>query len=78
MKKITCVLYMMLFLPFAGFSQKTDSTNNKWAVDAVALFNFIQDDFFVTPIINADKNKLHLESRYNYEDIKTVSFFRRV
>lgn len=75
MKKNICFIYVLLFLPFAGFSQKTDSTKKNWAVDAVLLFNFIKDDFFVTPMINADKNKLHLEGRYNYEDIKTVSFF---
>jgi hypothetical protein len=75
MKKNTCFFYLILFLPFLGFSQKTDSTNKTWTFNAVALFNIIQDDFFITSIVNADKNKLHLESRYNYEDIKTVSFF---
>lgn len=58
-----------------GFSQKADSTNNKWVVNAVALFNFIPNYFFVTPIVNVDKNELHLESRYNYEDLRTISFF---
>ncbi len=75
MKKNTCFFYMLLFLPILGFSQKTDSTNNKWVVNAMALFNFIPDYFFVTPVVNVDKNELHLESRYNYEDLKTISFF---
>jgi len=75
MKKIRRYTFLFLLLPVVGYSQKTDSTNKNWAFDAVVLFNFIQDDFFVTPMVNADKNKLHLESRYNYEDIKTVSFF---
>ena len=75
MKKYSRISFLFVLLPFMGFSQKTDSTNNKWVVNAVALFNFIPNYFFVTPVVNIDKNELHLESRYNYEDLKTISFF---
>lgn len=75
MNKIRRHTFLLLLLPVVGFSQKTDSTNNKWEVNTVALFNFIPNYFFVTPIVNIDKNELHLESRYNYEDLKTISFF---
>lgn len=75
MKKYCGITLLFLLLPFMGFSQKTDSTNNKWVVHALALFNFIPNYFFVTPIVNVDKNEIHLESRYNYEDLKTISFF---
>ena len=75
MKKNSRITLLLVLLPFMGFSQKTDSTNNKWVVNAVALFNFIPNYFFVTPMVNVDKNELHLESRYNYEDLKTISFF---
>ena len=34
---------------------------------------FIPDDFFVLPIFRADREHLHLEARYNYEDLKTFS-----
>jgi hypothetical protein len=75
MKKNSRITLLFLLLPFMGFSQKTDSTNNKWVVNALALFNFIPNYFFVTPVVNVDKNAIHLESRYNYEDLKTISFF---
>ncbi|MGL6268892.1 MAG: hypothetical protein ACRC2O_13260 [Chitinophagaceae bacterium] len=75
MKKNSRISFLLVLLPFIGFSQKTDSTNNKWEVNAVALLNFIPNYFFVTPVVNIDKNELHLESRYNYEDLKTISFF---
>lgn len=44
-----------------------------WEFNAAASFFFIPDDFFVLPIFTADKNKLHLEARYNYEDKETFS-----
>jgi hypothetical protein len=75
MKKITCHFCLLLLLPIAGFSQKTDSVKHKWSIDASVLFYFIPEDFFILPIIKADKNKLHLETRYNYEDRNTYSFF---
>ena len=75
MIKTICYITLLLFSPFAGYSQQPDSTKNKWNVEASALFYFIPEDFFILPIIKADKNKLHLESRFNYEDRNTVSFF---
>jgi hypothetical protein len=75
MKKNSRITLLLVLLPFMGFSQKTDSTNNKWVVHALTLFNIIPNYFFVTPIVNVDKNEIHLESRYNYEDLKTISFF---
>jgi hypothetical protein len=75
MKKNILYFFLFVCLPFSALSQQTDSTKNKWSVEASSLFYFITEDFFILPIIKADKNKLHLESRYNYEDRKTVSFF---
>jgi len=34
---------------------------------------YFTDPFVFLPIFTADKGKLHLEARYNYEDLKTVS-----
>ena len=45
----------------------------KWEFSATANLYFLNDDFFVLPVITADKGKLHLEARYNYEDRKTTS-----
>jgi hypothetical protein len=33
------------------------------------------DDKFVSPILDADRGALHLEARYNYEDLETGSAF---
>jgi len=44
-----------------------------WQFNAHANFYFIPEDFFVLPVFQADKNKLHLEARYNYEDRQTFS-----
>jgi hypothetical protein len=34
---------------------------------------YFTDPFIFLPIFTADKGKLHLEARYNYEDLKTAS-----
>ncbi len=46
-----------------------------WQFNASAYLYFIPNDFLINPILTADKNKLHLESRYNYEDVRTFSEF---
>lgn len=46
-----------------------------WEFNAVAIANFLPDDFFMLPIVTASRNHLHLEARYNYEDRKTVSLW---
>lgn len=52
--------------------QEQDSTTG-WDFNADVNFYLIPDDFFVVPVFRADKNKLHLEARYNYEDRETFS-----
>src|SRR5262245_17908711 len=48
----------------------------EWAFGAAAfLFDPPDDDVFVSPIVDADRGVLHLEARYNYEDLKTGSAF---
>jgi hypothetical protein len=58
-----------------GFAQQehTESDPKVWELGADLNFYFFSDDFFVLPAIRADKNKLHLEARYNYEDLNTFS-----
>jgi len=65
---------MILF--FSIFSHAQDSpasTEKSWNFNADVNFYFIPDDFFTLPVFKADKNKLHLEARYNYEDRETFS-----
>ena len=52
------------------------------AQDVSALFfnaslnNYIfKDDYIFSPVLTADRGALHLEGRYNYEDLQTLSLF---
>ena len=36
---------------------------------------FFEDDYIFNPIVTGDAGTLHLEGRYNYEDINTLSLF---
>jgi hypothetical protein len=47
-----------------------------WTSGASAfVFDPPDDDAFVSPIVDADRGALHLEARYNYEDLQTGSLF---
>jgi hypothetical protein len=54
----------------------TPSAALPWEFGASA-FVFLppDDDTFVSPIVDADRGALHLEVRYNYEDLETGSAF---
>jgi hypothetical protein len=70
------LLSMFLLLTAVTRSVGQDSpvqTASSWQVETQANFYVFRDDFFVLPIVKADKNKLHLEARYNYEDRQTFS-----
>jgi hypothetical protein len=46
----------------------------RWDVSAAALAYFVPDEeAFVSPVFKADRDALHLEARYNYEDRGTAS-----
>ena len=46
-----------------------------WEFGATVNANFVPDDFFLNPVLTADRKHLHLEARYNYEDFQTVSLW---
>ena len=54
-------------------AQTGETENSGWQFNPDISFYFIEDDFFILPVFRADKNKLHLEARYNYEDRETFS-----
>lgn len=64
-------------LGVAGVSaQSADSARVKaWNFEASLLTYFVPEDVYLLPILKADKGKLHLEGRYNYEDFNTFSVF---
>lgn len=68
-------LFWLMLILFAASGAKAQSENGKddWSLNADANFYFIPDDFFVLPVFKADKNNLHLEARYNYEERETFS-----
>ena len=72
MKKIIYIGIMLLSSVGWLHGQEQDSTTG-WDFNADVNFYLIPDDFFVVPVFRADKNKLHLEARYNYEDRETFS-----
>jgi hypothetical protein len=53
-----------------------EAAGREWAFYASAFAYFVPDDQnYVSPIITADYGWLHLEARYNYEDLETGSLF---
>ncbi len=76
MRTIPNVLMIFLcLLSLSASAQETDSVPSdlQWEGSADLNFYFLQDDFFLLPVVRADKGKLHLEARYNYESEKTIS-----
>lgn len=74
--KIVLFTLISCFGPYsfsALIAQDQDSLNSSpWEVSAEANLYFT-DPFFILPILTADRDKLHLEVRYNYEDLQTAS-----
>lgn len=64
---------LMLLFTSLAFAQKTDK--KEWDFEAIGMFYIYPDDFYLLPVFKADKEKLHLEARYNYEDRETFSLF---
>jgi len=61
------------FFSQLNFAQEEDAlTTSEWNF-SVETDLYFTDPFIFLPIFIADKGKLHLEARYNYEDLKTFS-----
>ena len=68
-----CVLAIAWALLAAGTA---DAGARDWTWDAAAfVFDPPGSDGFVSPILGADRGVLHLEARYNYENLETGSIF---
>jgi len=76
MLKAFCTIIVFPFLFEYSFSQQSDSSlADSWSFSGKGNLYFLSDDFFVNPTATADLNCLHLEGRYNYEDLHTGSIF---
>ena len=67
-------LFLGLMISTAALGQEQDSLESKaWSFNADLNLYFIPDDFFVLPVFKADRDWMHFEGRYNYEDRETFS-----
>jgi len=76
MKKILILLsgIWFLFSCTTAFGQEPDTLNvSKWQHNLEADLYIAKDDFLFLSIYSVDKDWLHLEARYNYEDMNTFS-----
>jgi hypothetical protein len=71
------LISLFVWPSFALHAQTTDdSAGNSWSGSAAAYYYFIPGEKIPPTItVLADHNALHLESRYNYEDINSLSVF---
>jgi hypothetical protein len=75
MKKFTFIsaLIIQIFFTSFNYTQTEDTlTCSEWNFSAETDLYFT-DPFVLLPILQANKDNLHLEARYNYEDLKTFS-----
>lgn len=69
--KFTCILSFFILI-FNGKAQENDSLR-PWVISADLNTYIFSDYVFLLPVLRADKGALHLEARYNYEDLNTFS-----
>lgn len=69
--KIFYYIFLLLLFSYHIIAQN-DQTYKRWWFGFEASFYFT-DPSFVLPIFTADKDQIHLEARYNYEDLKSAS-----
>jgi len=63
----------MMCSALANAQEQNAVKNPKWSHSFENNFYFYKADFSYLPVYSADMDWLHLEARYNYEDMKTVS-----
>jgi len=74
MKKFLLISFFAFYLVSIVFAQSLESPKEKkWELGADINNYIYTDDYIFMPVFRADYNKLHLEARYNYEDMNTFS-----
>jgi len=74
MKKLFPLIVLLLISVMSSFSQDSPETlEKKWNFGTDFNMYFYPGEFVGLPVFRADRNKLHLEARYNYEDLETFS-----
>lgn len=72
--KIVLLASVIFFFGFGEVNAQNSGNTNQWSFSIESNFYFAET-FNILPVIKADRNKLHVESRYNYEDLKTISLW---
>lgn len=70
--KFSILLFTIFFFPLTYSQGENTPQKSEWSFAAETDLYFT-DPFIFLPIFIADKENLHLEARYNYEDLKTFS-----
>jgi hypothetical protein len=65
------VLWVMIVSPVWLMAEE----NGQWELTAEVSLNLLPDQTYLNPIVSADRNHIHLEARYNYEAVDTMSAF---
>ena len=76
---VTALLSVSVFAqesPSSGPAKSADAPKNPWAYNlTVDGYIVPEDQSYVDPVLTADRNWLHLEARYNYENLRTGSLW---
>lgn len=67
------ILWPVLFCCATALSGQSTVEQRRWNCGAELNAYALPDLFFLMPVMKADKGHLHLEARYNYEDLNTFS-----
>jgi hypothetical protein len=75
MRNIISSLILCIIISASLSAQQNDdlSGTSEWSFNPELYFYFIPDDFYLLPIMKADRGVLHLEARFNYEGRNTLS-----
>src|SRR5262245_27308047 len=80
--RLTLVVAMTAALSRPVFGQEpaaTTASEPSWSGSVAAAWYMLPDESdYIQPTFKADRNWLHLETRYAYEDRKSLSFFAGV
>ena len=71
---VACVVFGLTASSASASAQSSSATESAWDIRAsLATYVFTSEDNYVQPTVTADHGRLHLESRYNYEEHHTLS-----
>lgn len=76
MRTIVCnftVIALLLTCTLANAQEEDSLSYSGWHHNFYPSFYIFRDGFFILPIYKTNKGWLHLEARYNYEDMNTFS-----